>query len=191
MTVYDKAHHLELFFQRGIGINVVESVLMQIILSYRLCRLHRYSILRRKRVDTDKPYYFVEIGFLLKYPLGFPSQFSPLFSDVLVVPYLQPVRIERIALQPIYRGEVSSVCQRRRKSPEYLYNSESSLRYRLRKVSSRRRNRRYSGDRTYSFLSSESLNYSRSFVIIGKSRGQIRGITLFARHLFKTSRHLS
>ena len=87
----------------------MESVLVQIILAYAARGLKREPVGKAERVYTHKADYFLKLAFLLKYGHGALYHVSPFAAHVAVEPVFQPVKIKRIALQPVYRGEVTCV----------------------------------------------------------------------------------
>ena len=120
---FDEFQHSVLLIERSIGIHLVESVLMQIVFSDHFRRFERHSVFIRKRVYADESYDFVEVGFFLQDVHYKRPQINEIRADFLRIPFRHTIGVKRITYKPVDRGEMSFICERRRKPPEHFYYS--------------------------------------------------------------------
>ena len=89
----------------------MECVLVQVILTDGARRLQRQPVPKAQRVHAYQPHDLVQRGLILQYAHGLLSQAVPFRADVGVIPTLDPVGIQRVALQPVDSREVALIRQ--------------------------------------------------------------------------------
>ena len=104
---------------------------MQIILADAARALQRQSIAERERVNADEADDFIQLALFLQQRHRLLYECRPFRRNIFIEPAFESIEVERIALQPIDRREVTGISQLAGKSPEHLYDAERCLRDRL------------------------------------------------------------
>ena len=165
----DQSHHFGLFFERGVGIDLVESILMQVVFADGFCGFHRPAVFCAERVHTDKSDDFVQSRLVLQNRHKFLTHYVPFLAHIIGVPVGKPVCVKRITLNPVDCREVTFVSERRRKPPENLNYTKGCLRNGFGKVAARRRNRADCRNRADRILVAENFYDTRSFIEFRKA----------------------
>src|SRR5699024_11538149 len=93
--------------------------------------------------------------------------------------------------QPVNSREMSLISQGRIQSPEYLYNTKGSLRYRLGNSSSRRRHGADYGQGPFSLILAQRNYVACSLVELCQTGTQVCGVAFLTGHLSQTAGHLT
>ena len=97
----DQKHHVMLFFQRGVGVHLVEGILMQKVFTDGARRFQLQPVGRRKGIHTYELYNFFQFCLILQQAHKLCTQLYPVRGHIGIEPFFHGVEIKGIAGEPV------------------------------------------------------------------------------------------
>ena len=120
-----------LLAERGIGIDLIKGILLQVVFADHLGRIHGQAVFFRQGIQTNQAHNLLQFTFFLQQVHSAGHFFRPADLLMLVDVLAHLILVKRVRTQPVDGWEVAPLGQLSIQAPEDLNNPQGILRYRL------------------------------------------------------------